>query len=368
MHLLAGPQGDMYGLVYSSQPPTYPTAPSILRFDSTGTLRWRHDYPFAFNNNGANLCFTPRGTVLLAGMTSVTQPFSIQARLLEAETSRGDSIGGAMLPLAGADSEFMESRNNSPYEAIGLTSGGYVIPTRVNTVPVPSPTAATGQLTRVDNAYNVVWRYRAPATNVQANVREFTQVRELADGSLLALARNPGVYGRTFWLYRIDGATGALLAIYPFTSALSNQFVFPDYLLPVVADSTLLVVGHNVASQTAPNTGIYIARLRIPNLPRVVTSTASTRVRRAGAWLGMPYPNPAQGWVMMPYAQPAGGRKGARLELRDALGRAVRAVTLPAAATGEVAVALDGLAPGLYLATLVAEGRTQASRRVAVLE
>ena len=322
--LLPGPNGDLYALVYNQSSPVQLTSPSILRFDSVGTLRWRHDYAFAAGNYGANLLYSPRGTVLLAGGIGVgsSSSFANRLRLLEVEPSRGDSVGGAALPLApGIVDEYIGSYNASPYEVIALRQGGYAVPsvaTSTNTSLI-----STGELTRLDAAYNVVWRYLLPTTTLQADARQFTQVRELADGTLLALAASPASNGRTFWLYRFAGATGTLLAVYPFTSGLTGQRIVAGHLLPVAADSSLLVVGRNGDYN---NQGVYIARVRVPGLPRVVAGTAGRVV--AAALLGVPYPNPASGECRVRYTLPGAGP--AQLELRDGLGRLVGWQVLPA--------------------------------------
>ena len=77
-------------------------------------------------------------------------------------------------------------------------------------------------------------------------------------------------WGSTFdpsGLYRFNAATGALLNVYPFTSAFGTVQFYPSHLLPVAADSSLVVGGSrpNSTNQVGP---IYVARLRVSGLLR----------------------------------------------------------------------------------------------------
>ena len=92
-------------------------------------------------------------------------------------------------------------------------------------------------------------------------------MRELADGTLLVLVR-PFIHERTFWLYRFNAATGALLNVYPFTSTFGTIQFYPSHLLPVAADSSLVVVGGSRPNSTNQLGPIYVARLRVPGLLR----------------------------------------------------------------------------------------------------
>ena len=107
---------------------------------------------------------------------------------------------------------------------------------------------------------------------------------------------------------------------------------------------------------------IYVARLRVPGLPRVVTPALPLAARTgsaAGLVLGL-YPNPARDAVTIELpARPATGQ----LELRDALGRLVR--TQPVGAGPQVVRwPLAGLAPGLYAVLLRGPGGSGVRRLV----
>ncbi len=356
--LLLAADGGVYAQVSNLRPQIgAPRNPGLLRFDSTGTVRWRRDYGYAINSFGGSLCPTPTGGLLLTGTVGVGANYGTHAKLLEAEPSRGDSVRGATLAW-GPDvtEEWMASSNARPLETIALTGGGYLIPSVVHAPTAQSP--EMGQLTRVDGNYGVVWRYRLPTAATSADSREFMQVRELADGTLVALVQ-PLAPGRTFWLYRFTAATGALLAIYPFTSSFSTLEVTPAHLLPVAGDSTLLVVGGTRVNNTNQLTGIYVARVRVPGLPRVVTPAVPLAARSAAAIRAFDlYPNPAREAVTVHLAaRPGPGR----LELRDALGRLVRTQAVGPGAQ-PVQWSLAGLAAGLYAVVLREASGTRVQR------
>ena len=359
-YLLPATDGGVYALTYSlSSAPGAARAPAVLRFDSTGTQRWRHNYGFASPNEGVNLLYTPTGTVLLTGMTSTSNanPAS-HYRLLEVEPSRGDSLRGTQVPWGpGVVYEMANNYNNQPLDAIALTGGGYALLSRVTTTQSSRNTFE--QLARVDANYNVLWRYQLPLYGSGADFLSFMQARELGDGTLVALVR-PFYPNRTFWVYRFNAATGALLNVYPFTSAFGTLQLSPSHLLPVVADSTLLVVGSSQVAGTTQVGGIYVARLRVPGLPRVVTPALPLAARPGAAMLAFAlYPNPAHDAVTV--ALPAGSGPG-QLELRDALGRLVRTQD---AGTAPGRWSLAGLAPGLYAVVWRGVGGTTV-RRLAV--
>ena len=155
-----------------------------------------------------------------------------------------------------------------PYFGLAQTSNRVISPSVLPPSLLCSP--AHEQLTRIDVNYNVLWRYQLPVYSSGGNYLEFTQVRELTDGTLLALVR-PFIHERTFWLYRFNAATGALLNVYPFTSAFGTIQLHPSHLLPVAADSSLVLLGGSRPTTTNQVGPIYVVRLRVSGLPRVVT-------------------------------------------------------------------------------------------------
>ena len=90
------------------------------------------------------------------------------------------------------------------------------------------------------------------------------------------------------------------------------------------------------------------------NQPLLITST----VAAAQPGSLVVYPNPAHGQVML---ELPGSSEPAQVELRDALGRLIRVMTVVAGSSGQtVPVSLMGLAPGLY----VVQVHTSTWRRV----
>jgi hypothetical protein len=253
----------------------------------------------------------------------------------------------------------LNSRNEQPLETIALSSGGYVLPSLVNT----APGIQTGQLARCDAAYNVLWRYQLPPLPTPNAYNVFQEIHELADGTLLALVGSRDMQ-RIFWLYRFDAATGVLLASYPFTLTTPAIVVGVAHLLPIASDSTFLVVGGSrLSSNSTQIGGIYVARVRVSGLPRVVAPSLPLATR-PGAGTGLPlglYPNPARDAVTV--ALPVRPGPGT-LELLDALGRSVRWQPV-GAAPQQVHWPLAGLAPGLYAVVLRGLGG-MATRRLVV--
>ena len=337
-------------------------APSLMRFDSTGTMRWRQNYAGSASNYLTGLALTPTGNILLVGEGAADASLRVAVKFLEVEPGRGDSLRVTYVPTPASNVDESAGRDISrPYELIPLRQGGYAMATRI--IPFNGQTPPpTGAVVRLDANYNLLWRYQYNTTSPSGPNVYFTQVRELADGSLLALARSSYFLQRTCWLYRLNGATGAVLNIYPIQPQLPG-LVQVNYLLPVASDSTLLLAGPTITNAGQP-AGLYVARVRIQGLPRVVSAPvvtlATTRQARAALALHC-YPNPATDELHVSYA--LAGAAAARLEVRDMLGRVVW--QQPASAGGAT-VPVRGLAPGLYLVALVDAGQTLATRRVAI--
>ena len=363
--LLPAPGGGCYANVAGTGPVSSPlsgfTGQSLLRFDSTCTAQWRHDYPLVLDNDLNVLTPSLRGTLLLAGTAIRTPAFDHYPKIIEVETSRGDSVGGTFIsPPPGPVFEDMISWTRYPNDLVPLTRGrGYAMTTII--VPFNGTTPiTTGAVVRLDANYRVLWRYQYPSSISSNDFVSFTQVRELADGSLLALA-SPFRAARRCWLYRLDGTTGALLAAYAVPQGVGGQRpIKVNYLLPVAADSTLLLMGQ--AELGIADGGLYVAHVRIPNLPRIVTGTAAPA---AGAGLVFQaYPNPADDELRVTLLA---GLAPARLEVRDVLGRVVCALDVPAApGRREATLPVRDLSAGLYNVALLVTGQPAITQRVAV--
>ncbi len=342
----------------------------LIRFDSTGTVMWRRNYGVSIANYLRGIAATQAGAVLLTGEgVRNAVSYDTAPRILAVEPVRGDSTGGAFLASpSGPVQEHMYNYSTYPHEVIALRGGGYALTTTLMPNNGLTP-AGTGAVVRLDANYRVLWRYQYPGNTPGSNdAVTFTQVRELADGSLLALARYRQPRQRRCWLYRLDAATGAVLASYPLLPRLPAQ-VRVDYLLPVPADSTLLLMGTAYSAASTP-AGVYLARVRIPNLPRIVTGTAAGASNEAGLSATVNsiqlFPNPATGATTL--AVPAALlRQGATLALYNALGQRVRWQAVPAVASAsEVRIALDlnGVPPGVFSVQLTTMQGTTVKRLV----
>ena len=227
-------------------------------------------------------------------------------------------------------------------------------------------------LARLDRNLNMVWAH----VHRQRLAYYFAQPQELADGSLVVVASNLQS-GRNypFWLFRFSAA-GTWQHTYPFVSQVltananggHGYFNFAHGLQPL-SDSTLMVVAGGYGDLTSSR--IYLAHLRVPGLPRVVDShyvppaILAVRPGRAGGVALDLYPNPASETITVHAVLPL-ALGPATLVLTDALGRAVAAQPLPRS-TGEARVSVLGLPPGLYLATVEADGQVRARRPFAVV-
>ena len=137
--------------------------------------------------------------------------------------------------------------------------------------------------------------------------------------------------------------------------------------LQPLSDSSFVVAA---GASDLNSSRIYLARLRVPGLPRVVDSRylpaadplAARTGRAAGADWEL-FPTPASETVSVRYAVPADGPP-AVLVLRDGLGRTVRSQVLDG---GAARVPLGTLPAGVYQATLLRNGRPAAPRRLVLI-
>ncbi|QHJ08481.1 T9SS type A sorting domain-containing protein [Hymenobacter busanensis] len=281
-------------------------------------------------------------------------------KLLEV-SQQGDSLRGVLVP-AHPNYAFVSAYGFGGDQLLALRDGGFIFTGRTDSITPTMSSVSRPFVLRVDANLNVVWRYVHRPT-VPNSPFGFSCPRELADGSLLVfVTRNSPA--NTFWLYRFS-PTGTLQQQFAFTPTASvlaaQQIPVPVGLAPL-SDSTLLTVLR--ASEIT-----YVARLRVPGLPRVVEGAggvplpARTPAARPLASLRA-YPNPARTAFTVPLALPAAARTAA-LELREATGRLVRRLPLRPGQR-EAAVSVAGLPAGLYLCQLRADDALLATGKVVV--
>gem|GEM_PF-2751724 len=351
----------------------------LLALDSVGQTRWRRDYRGSPGDYGAAFCYTRAGTLIIAGsgnrLFQVGPPYPhIQSKLTEVEATRGDSLRGRFYVIQppGQGDENLFPYTAQPWRVVALTDGGYIY-SGIGDVVVSS---STGFLAKVDANLNLVWRYvyPVPAQPVNGQIYpEFYHPTELADGTLLVLARQRRSLDtrQPFWLYHFS-ATGTLLTIYPFnpTRPTTGGFVRVNQLQPIAADSTWLVAGEATTATGQPD-GLYVARLRVPGLRRATpthfTPVVTATKRPVAALLGRleVFPNPAGWQATIRYALPTTAHQ-ATLEVRNLLGQRVSTLPLPGV-QGEVLLPVAGLPAGLYLCSVVVEGQVLAVRRISII-
>ncbi|MBO0359601.1 T9SS type A sorting domain-containing protein [Hymenobacter sp. BT186] len=327
----------------------------MARVDSIGQPRWTRDCGLRAGHYPEDIQYDLAGNIILeiADYDYLRTPFS-QIRLLRLDALTGDSLQSVRLPAPAGNG----SVQFDPYcEMLRLRDGGLLLPGAVDTVFRPPFVDMLPFLRKVNAQLQPVWSYVYRGRLTQ--YAPFVGTCELADGSVLALAA--GGSGNTYYLHHIS-ATGQLVRIYSFTSALVTGFRLST-LVPVPGTRTVFVGG---ASVLPPSTGAYAARLDLdPTLPLVLSAPTPHQPTPPAVLLDL-YPNPAIQDVTVRYTVPPGSA-GAVLCLYDATGRLVRQKALTGR-SGEARVTLAGLQPGLYLAALVADGRVLASSRLAVAE
>ena len=120
--------------------------------------------------------------------------------------------------------------------------------------------------------------------------------------------------------------------------------------------------------RTSTQTGFYVAKVKIPGLPSAIPQSvvlgSKPELVLAATALGAAYPNPAQEEAFIPYHLPKGTRS-AQVLLTDITGRQVSSYALKGQ-QGRLPVSLSNMQNGLYLYTLVLDGKPAATRKLAV--
>jgi Secretion system C-terminal sorting domain len=313
----------------------------LLRTDSVGTVLWRKEQGWSVTDYQTDAAYTNTGTVLLSGLTplsNVTGTWSV--RLLEVN-AQGDSLRGVVLAPRGTGTV---APQYGYHRLLPLADGGFVLPCDGDTVVANGSRQLQPLLLKVDRQLRVQWlrAYRLPRP---VGMR-YTGAVALADGSILVLAY--GGTGYTYYLHHYD-AQGRLLAEYPFvTTACPN--LTPIKLLPDPTGRYLLVAGGCEGS------GAYAAMIDLRGLPNVVTAASPSAPAPAVSFAV--YPNPATDQAT------AQVQRAGTLRLLDAVGRVV---VQQSVRTGQNRLDLAALPAGLYACQLVQDGRVVALQRLQVV-
>ena len=354
--LLPAPNGDYFLAIaindFSPSRPIERERVHMARVDSLGQPRWTRDCGLRTGHYPESIQHDLAGNIVLeiADYDYLRTPFS-QMRLLRLNALTGDSLQSVRLPAPAGNGNVQFN----PYcEMLRLRDGGLLLPGGADTVFRPPNQDFLPFLRKVNAQLQPEWSYVYRGNPTQ--FAPFVGTCELADGSVLALAAESGA---TYRLHHIS-ATGQLVRIYSFTSALGTVFRL-SALVPVPGTRTVFVCG---ASLLPPSTGAYAARLDLdPTLPLVLAAPTPRPLTPPAVQLDL-FPNPATTNVTLRY-QVLPGSVAAALHLYDATGRLLRRQAL-AGRGGDARVTVAGLRPGLYLAALVAAGRVLASRRLTV--
>ncbi|UOQ97686.1 hypothetical protein MUN81_20960 [Hymenobacter sp. 5317J-9] len=353
---------------------------SLVCLDTAGVLRWQRNYLNPVIRLGAQfpaavayaylrrIVEAPRRGWLLLGDA---QRDSVNYQLYALEVDSGgqprrarwiEPFGRAAFVQMFASAGALRLRNGS----------GYVVSGQAQLDSLGGRARTHGFVARLDTALRVVWRtlIEAPLPAGSATALQFTGgVQEAADGSLrvLTFPVTPRPAPNEFEVLHLS-AQGRLTRRDTYCSqALTAALPQSWQLLP--GDSTIVVSGQG--RQRSPTGQLlaqpaWLASFERPCRSQFVPVVSAVRPGAVPAGAVVLYPQPAApgGTVRLALARPLGG--AARVQLLDALGRAVAAVAAEPVG-GELAVALPaGLAPGLYAVRVLAAGRPVATARLLV--
>ncbi len=341
---------------------------SLTRTDSAGTVLWQRNHSTVSAWGLDYMEHAKNGKVILAGtypgVNPGITPFRLKLLLVNAN---GDSLRANTLNLTvPSRSEYMFSPGTE-HGLVSLSDGGFLITGLVDTVNASAGiNSALGLVAKVDANLQLVWKYIFRPGASMANNVSFRRAKELKDGTIILLGQS--FQTNSFQIYRLS-SNGNLLATYPFTSSLYPSIRLNT--LETLPDSSFLIGGQ---CRTAGNahTGFYIAKVKIPNLPAGRPSLIQLlgkgeELVTASTALGAAYPNPAAEQVFIPYNLPK-GTHNAVLKLTDITGREVGNYTLKQKMQDRQTISVSRLPNGLYLYTLVADGKHIATRKLAVMK
>lgn len=313
----------------------------LVSVTDQGALRWVRNYGWSTNEGFCDVQLDAAGRAVVYSLYAPYVPNARNAlKLLQLDPVTGDSLRGVSVTPARTRAAPAWNATNTLNQLLPLSDGGLVLCTAIDTVGGPFGRYTMSVAMKVDAQLRPVWTHLQGATAALAYPHYVNGVA-LQDGSVLLLA--DGSQARAYELHHLDGATGRLLGAYTYTSQACPRFVAAS-LAPGADGRTVYVTGTCLGAATnGAGAGGYVARLLLPAaLPGVVTAARPAALPTPALAL---YPNPAadQATVQLPAALP----RPVRVELRDALGRAVRAYPLPAGHR-ELTLPLAGLPAGPY--------------------
>lgn len=139
--------------------------------------------------------------------------------------------------------------------------------------------------------------------------------------------------------------------------ATSTKFI--SYLVPANASGTSSIT-YKFFDLNNPNDSVVQQFTYTVSVPTSVEKTLTKSVND----ISLAYPNPANSYTRIDYELAAGTRE-ANIRIYNILGSEVRKIELPAR-QGTVSIDTDGMSEGMYLYSLVANGKTISTRKFIV--
>lgn len=345
----------------------------LTRTDSAGNVLWQRNHSSFAPNGLVYMEHAGNGGAIIAGghnSGALGSPSKVKLLLTDAS---GNQVATNTLNLTDP------TRNEGmvylpPIEQclVKLLNGGYLITGTVDTTNTSAGiNSKLGFVAKVDANLQLVWKYIHRQPPVLPNSAYFTKANELKDGSIMVLGqnmalRNSNTPNNGFELYRLS-AIGKLLASYPFTSNLYPSLYLNT--LEALPDSSFIIGGQ---CRTAGNaqTGFYIAKVKIPNLPAGRPSVIMANEKElagANTNLGQSYPNPTASEAIIPYNLPKNYRQASLIIREIATGREIRSYNLKPG-SNSLKADVGNLSNGLYLYTLVIDDKPIATKKLAVMK
>jgi hypothetical protein len=331
---------------------------AIVCTDAQGNLVSRRNYEWGSFDFFANMELTHNGNIIASGNIGVASNPKSRLKLMLLNQN-GDSLKGNLLMVT--DTSHYEVTRPSSNAVLSLTDGGFLVTGYIDTVQF----VKLGMIVKVDSNLNLVWKYIYRSNPVIW--KEYTRVKELADGTIIALAyqKDPHISNQ-FWIEHFS-AGGQLLNSYSFVSNITNKL--DAITLEALPDSSFIIGGgcYNavpVGGQITTHYGLYVTKVKIPGLAKAVTGM-KPEVAMETVFMGQSYPNPTASTAIIPYNLPVSSRQ-ALIIIRDITGREVGNYALRKNSSS-LEVNLSNLQHGIYTYTLIADGKPVATKKLAVM-